>query len=118
MARASVEGHDQGHGRLSIPRLGDVEREAAPRLPLVVGVKHAHLDAVVAERAHAQARHQVVIPPQRGIEEPSAHRIEGRGEGLQRLLHPGEAAHRPIEIRGSADVRAASTKPFTMSSVR
>ena len=59
---AAVERHDQRHGRPSIPRLRHVEREAAARLALVVGVQHAHVDVVVAERARAQPRHQVVVP--------------------------------------------------------
>src|SRR4029450_10873494 len=84
--------------RPAVPLLWDVEREAAPRLALVVGVEHAHAQVVAAQRPFAQPRHQLVVVAPLRLEKPPAHRLEGGGQRIERLLYAGEAPERPIEI--------------------
>jgi len=44
--------------------------------------------------------HELVVVAPGGLEEPAAHRLEDRGQRIERLLERGEATKRPIEIDG------------------
>ena len=58
----------------------------------------ADLGAVVAQRARAEPGHQLVIVAPAGLEEPAAHRLEDRGQRIERLLQRREAAKRSVEV--------------------
>ena len=92
MAVTAVQRHDERHGRLPVPGLGDVEGEPAPRVALVRGVQHADAGVVVAQRRGTEPRDERVVGASGRVEKPAAHRLEDGRQRIERLLHPGEAA--------------------------
>ena len=105
MPVTAVECHHQRHRRPPVPSLGDVGGEAAPRVALVGGVENPPARAILAEGGVAQARDHRAVVPERRLEEPSAHRIEGGRERIEGLLHRGEGAQRPVQAQGLPGAR-------------
>ena len=98
MPVTAVQGDDERQHGGAVPRLGDVEREAAPRVALVLGVEDADPGAILAQRRRPQPGDQrLVVTPGR-LEEPAAHRVEGRRQRVERFLHAPEAAQGTEEL--------------------
>ena len=97
MAVTAVKGDHERHGHLSVRRLGNIEGEPAADFALVRCVQDAPPRLVVAQGGGAQALDESVVVASRRLEEPATHRLERRGERIERLLDAGEAAEGPVQ---------------------